>query len=175
MADETPSFWQTSWAWIKKAGQSVLTFLPVVLVVVVGLVLVVLGVKNVQIGGILGKLLGKDKQEGTKAVDVANSVPEDRVDVNGNIIPPGTPDSQGITQAKVVPIETPGLFDDPTQVKIIPPGETTPIVVDLPDGVKAKDVDKVIVVQPEVLVVTVKDSSKVTPQKVDDLLKKYGS
>ena len=49
-----------------------------------------------------------------------------------------------------------------------------PVVVDLPDGVKAKDVDKVVIVSPKVYAVTVKDSSKVTGTDVDDLLAKYG-
>jgi hypothetical protein len=169
-----PSFWQSSWEWVKRAFRAVAAPLPAILLIVGAIILVILGAKNIQIGGLLGKLLGKEKAEGKKVIDVANSIPEGRVDPNGNIIQPGTPDSQGITQAKVVPIEKPGLFDDPTQVKITPPGETKPIVVDLPDGVKAADVDKVIVVQPEVYVVTVKDTSKVTPKKVDDLLQKYG-
>lgn len=172
--DPQPTFWQASWAWIKKAGRALLAPLPAILLIIGAIILVFLGVKNLQIGGLLGKLLGRDKTEGTKAVDIANSVPAGRVDANGNLIQPGTPDSKGVTQAKVVSIETPGLFDDPTQVKIVPPGETKPVVVDLPDGVKAKDVDKIIVVKPEVLVVTVKDSSNLTPQRVDDLLKKYG-
>lgn len=169
-----PSFWQSSWEWVKRAFRAVAAPLPAILLVVGAIILVILGAKNIQIGGLLGKLLGKEKPEGKKVVDVANSVPDGRVDQNGNIIPPGTPDSKGITQAKVVPIEQPGLFDDPSQVKFTPPGETKPVVVDLPDGVKASDVDKIIVVKPEVYAVTVKDSSKVTPQKVDDLLKKYG-
>lgn len=174
MSDEAPSFWQSAWGWIKKAGQTVLAPLPAILIIVGAIVLVMIGTKNVQIGGILGKLFGK-KDEGTKAIDVANSVPADRVDKDGNLIPVGTPDSQGITQAKVVPIQEPGLFDDPSQVKIVPPGGTEPIVVKLPDGVQAKDVDKVIVVKPEVYAVTVKDSSNVSAKDVDDLLSKYGS
>lgn len=163
-----------AWDWTKRAARWAAASLPVVLVVVGAIILLMLGAKNVQIGGVLGKLLGK-KTEGKKTVDVANTVPPERVDEKGNLIPPGVPDSQGTTQAKVVAIEPPGLFDDPSQVKIIPPGETKPVVVDLPDGVKHSDVDKVIVVKPEVLVVTVKDKSGVPASSVDDLLKKYGT
>lgn len=173
MSDST--FWQKVWAWLKATVRWV--WLPVVLILIVAaaIILVAIGVKDIQIGGLLSKILGKEgKDSGKKAVDVANTVPEDRVDKNGNLIPPGTPDSQGVTQAKVVPIEPTGLFDDPTKVKIIPPGATEPVVVTLPDGVKAKDVDKVIIVTPEVYAVTVKDSSKVTASDVTDLLKKYG-
>ena len=174
MSDSEPTFWQTAWDTTKRAVRAVLAVLPAILVVIGALFLVVLGVKNVQIGGLLAKLFGKEGA-GPKAIDVANTVPEGRVDKDGNLIPIGTPDSQGITQAKVVPIEQPGLFDHPGEVKIVPPGETKPVVVKLPDGVKAKDVDKVIVVKPEVYAVTVKDTSKVTPKDVDDLLSKYGS
>ena len=170
-----PTFWQNVWtktkSWARKAG----AFLPAVLVILGAVVLVIFCAKNIQIGWLLGKLFGKeDSKDNKKAIDVANSIPADRVDADGNLIPVGQPDSKGVTQAKVVPIEQPGLFDNPSKVKIIPPGETTPIVVDLPDGVKAADVDKIIVVTPEIMAVSVKDTSKVTPQDVDDLLSKYG-
>lgn len=175
MSDEQPTFWQSAWAWIKRIGHVILAPLPAILIVVGAIILVMLGVKNLQIGGLLGKLFGKKGSEGSKAIDVANSVPEGRVDKDGNLIPIGTPDSQGMTQAKVVPIQQPGLFDDPSEVKIIPPGEKEPVVVKLPDGVKAADVDKVVIVKPDVHVVTVKDNSKVSAKDVDDLLAKYGS
>jgi hypothetical protein len=160
----------TALAWIRKY---LLAPLPALILVAVAIVLVILGFKNIQIGGLLGKLFGKP--EGQKAIDVANSVPDHRVDKNGNLIPIGTPDSKGITQAVVVPVETGGLFSDPTIVKVTPPGEDKPIVVHLPDGVKDSDVHQVVIVKPNVVAVTVKDSSKVTTQTVDDLLTKYGS
>lgn len=166
--------WQAVWEWVKKAARWVAASLPLVLLIVGALILVLLGVKNVQIGGLINKLLGKTADEERKTVDVANTIPKDRVDAKGNLIPIGQPDSQGITQAKVVAIEPTGLFDDPKQVKFVPPGETKPVVVNLPDGVKSSDVDKVVVVSPEVTVVTVKDKSGVTAEHVDDLLKKYG-
>ncbi len=175
MTEEVTSFWADAWAWIKRAARAIAAPLPAILLVVGAVVLVALGVKNLQIGGLLGKLLGKEPPKGPKAVDAANSIPEDRVDPNGHVIPIGAPDSQGQTQAKVVPIESGGLFDRDDQVKIVPPNASEPVVVNLPDGVKAKDVDKVILVQPEVYVVTVHDSSKVAAKDIDDLLLKYGS
>lgn len=159
----------TVWAWIRKY---LLAPLPALLLVAGAIVLVLLGVKNVKIGGLLAKLFGKP--EGQKAIDVANSIPEDRVGKDGKLIPPGTADSQGMTQAVVVPVDTGGLFSDPNVVKVTPPGETKPIVVQLPEGVKSDDVHQVLVVRPDVVAVTVKDSSKVTAKKVDDLLAKYG-
>ena len=162
------SFWVLAWNWIKRY---VLAPLPAILIVAGAILLVVLGARNIQIGGLLGKLFGHKSPEGKKVIDVVNSIPENRVDKNGNLIPIGTPDDKGITQAVVVPIESPGLFSNPDKVVINSGGEK--ITVDLPSGVKAKDVDKVIIVKPEVLAVTVKDTSKVSAQKVDDLLSKY--
>ena len=174
MGDSEPTFWQSVWAWLKKFARWIWAPLVAILLVAGVIILVALGFKP-QIGGLLGKLFGKkDLDEVKKAVDVANSVPKGRVDENGVIIKPGEPDSKGQTQAVVVPIEEPGLFGDPTKVKIIPPGETKPVVLDLPDGVKAKDVDKVIVVKPEVYAVVVTDKSGVKAEDLDSLLEKYG-
>ena len=162
-------FWtEKAWPWIRKY---LLAPLPMILIVAAGILLVVLGVKNVQIGGLLAKLTGR--KEGTKAVDVANTLPEDRVDQDGKVIPVGTPDEKGMTQAVVVPIESPGLFSNPDQVVINHPEEGKK-VIDLPVGVKASDVDKVVVIEPEVVAVTVKPTSKIpSTQRVDDLLAKY--
>jgi hypothetical protein len=158
------------WAWIRKY---LVAPLPIILVVAGAILLVVLGFKNVQIGGILARLTGK-KTDGKKAVEVANTIPEDRVNANGQVIPIGTPDAKGITQAVVVPIEPPSIFSNPDHVVIQDPVEKKPVVVELPEGVKAKDVDKVVVVSPEIHVVTVKNTSTVKAKDVDDLLAKYG-
>lgn len=158
------------WAWVRKY---LFAPLPVFLVVAGAIILVVLGAKNVQIGGILAKLTGK-KTDGKKAVDVANTIPEDRVDAAGKVIPLGTPDAKGLTQAVVVSIEPPGMFSNPDHVVIQDPVANKPVVVELPTGVKAKDVDKVVVVSPEIHVVTVKNTSTVKAKDVDDLLSKYG-
>jgi len=168
---QEPSFWAKAGAWAKKY---LLAPLPILIIVVVGIILVALGFKNIQIGGLIGKLLGRDGGKGTKAIDKANTIPPDRVDKDGNLIPIGEADSKGLTQAKVLPIEPPSVWDDPTKVKIIEPGKDEPTEVILPDGVKAKDVDRVLIIKPEVHVVTVKDKSKVTASDVDDLLAKYG-
>lgn len=143
------------------------------LIVVVAIVLVAMGWKELQIGGLLGRLFGK-KQPPSPVVGVANTVPPDRVDSNGQLIPVGTPDSTGQTQVQVVAVHDPGLFSDPKTVKFTPPGEEKPVEVRLPDGVRNTDVKQVIVVQPQAVVVTVKDNSGISTQKVDDLLQKYG-
>lgn len=171
------SFGQAFWAKVKAIfrwiGLNLLAPGAALVVVLVAIVLVSMGAKELQIGGLLAKLLGRKSPE-QKAVDVANSVDPDRVDGEGRIISPGTPDSKGQTQAVVVPIHEPGLFSNPNTVEFTPPGQTKPIEVQLPDGVTAKDVDKVVIVQPDKFVVTVKDSSGVPAAKVDDLLDKYG-
>lgn len=163
--------------WYKTAGTFIRKYLlapiPILIVVVVAIVLIGLGAKDIQVGGVIGKILGRKGEGGKKAIDVANSIPENRVDDEGNLIPIGKPDSKGITQAKVVPIKKPGLFDDPTQVKITDPETKKDVVVKIPDGVKAKDVDKVVIVTPDVTAVTVKNESKVSAKEVDDLLNKY--
>lgn len=176
---DRPMFWSTVWeklsTWGKWVAQKLLAPGVALIIVVVAVVLVAMGAKDLQIGGLLARLLGK-KAEGDGKIDIANTVDPDRVDKNGKLIPPGTPDSQGSTQAVVVPIENSGgLFSNPDTVKFTPPGEDKPREIKLPDGVTAKDVDKVIVVQPEKFVVTVKDNSKVSGQDIDDLLKKYGN
>lgn len=164
-----PSFIAKVWAFIRKY---LIAPVPVLVLVITAALLVALGVKNVQIGGLIGKLLGKKVSE--KAIDVANSIPDGRLMVDGSLIPLGQPDSQGITQAKVVPIEKPGFFSDPKTIKVTPPGATKPIEVAVPDGVKAKDIEQVVVVNHKVTHVTVKNDSAVKAQDVDELLAKYG-
>ena len=170
-------FWASLWAKVKPfftfVGRKLLAPGAVLIIVLVAVVLFMMGFKNLQIGGLLGKLLGR-KDPSKKAIDVSNTVPKDRVDENGKVIPPGEPDSKGMTQVVVVPIQDPGLFSNPDTVVFTPPGETESVEVQLPDGVKAKDVEQVIVVQPDKYVVTVKDNSGVSAKTVDDLLKKYG-
>lgn len=164
------SVWVRVWAWVRTY---VLAPIPMLVVAGVGIFLVLLGAKNIQVGGLLGRLSGRRK-EGQKAVDAANSIPEDRVHDDGTLIPQGEPDSRGIAQARVVRIEKPGLFGDPSKVKIKDPDTGKKIEIDLPDGVKARDVKRVVVVRPEVTVVEVKSESPVTGRHVDDLLSKYG-
>jgi hypothetical protein len=164
------------WSFIKKVSPKLLGPLAALVVIAVSFLLVTMGFKELQIGGLLGKLLGKkggvDPDKGP-TVETANTIDPKRVDADGKLIPQGTPDSKGDTQAVVVPIQPPGLFSDPTQVVFTAPGNTKPTVIDLPEGVTNKQVDQVIVVQPNVVAVTVKDNSGVSKQTVDDLLSKY--
>lgn len=172
-----PAAQQNVWDHLKTAGLWVWRVLgaPLILLLLVAgaLLLVTLGLKNVQIGGLIGALFGKKGPE-HEALGAANSIPEGRVGPDGKLIPIGTADSKGMAQAAVVSIQSPGLFSNPDTVTFTPPGAAEPVEVKLPDGVKANDVEHVVVVKPGKFVVTVKDSSGVTAKKVDDLLAKYG-
>jgi len=178
-APEKPSWGSRAWESIKSSFSWVTSKaigpILVVVLVIVAIVLVSMGFKELQIGGLIGKLLGKKDPEGEgSVVDVANTVDPDRVGPDGKLIQPGTPDSKGMTQAVVVPITEPGLFSDPKKVVFTEPGKDKPTEIVLPDGVTNKDVDQVVVVKPDVHIVTVKDKSGIPAAKVDDLLAKYG-
>lgn len=162
---------QRAWGFVRRW---LLAPLPALLLIAGAGILFLLGAKNIQIGGLLGKLFGKKvvASDPKVAVQVANSVPDKRIDANGNLLPLDTPDSTGQSQAKVVPIQEPKLFGDPSKVTILP-SDGDPVEVDLPDGVRAKDVDKVILAEPSNLIVTVKDTSGISASAVDDLLTKY--
>lgn len=173
----TPGFWATVWARLRAILSWMATKLlapgVAVIVVIVAVVLVAMGFKELQVGGLLARLLGR-KSDVKADPQVVNTPPPNRVDAEGRLIQPGTPDSKGDTQAVVIPIEqTGGMFSNPTTVRVTPPGTDKPIDVELPDGVRAKDVDKVIIVTPEKVVVTVRDNSGIPAGKIDDLLSKY--
>lgn len=163
----------TIMAGLKRVGQILVGPVLALLVIAGAVLLVSLGLKNLQIGGLLGVLLGK-KNPGDKALGTADSIPEERVSADGKLIPVGQPDSVGMTQVSVVAIDHPGLFSNPDTVTFTPPNGDKPVEVQLPDGVKNADVEHVIVVRPGTFVVTVRDSSGVTTKTVDDLLAKYG-
>jgi hypothetical protein len=172
------STWNKIWGATKKLasqiGIKVIGPILAIVVVVGGFLLLTMGFKELQIGGVLGKLLGKKGDVPKKAVDIANTVDKDRVGSDGKLIQPGTTDAKGMTQAVVVPIKEPGLFSDPKKVEFVAPGETKPTKIELPEGVTNKDVEHVVVIKPEVVAVTVKDKSGISAQKIDDLLTKYG-
>ena len=173
------SFGERTWERIKKAlvwlRTKLLGPIGALLVIVVAILLVSMGYKELQIGGILGKLLGRKNPDNPTPIDLSNSIDKDRVGSTGELIQPGNPDEKGQTQVVVVPIQEPGLFSNPDTVKFTPPGEKKPVEVQLPTGVKNKDVEQVVIVKPSTPVVVVKDTSKITAQRIDDLLKKYGN
>jgi len=148
------SFLKWLWEYVKALIKSVgrwlvrypLAAAATVLVVVGAVLLLVMG-KDVQIGGILGKLFGKDK--GGKGGNARGVPPKDRVDGEGKPIPPGESDEKGFVQAPVYEIKEPGLFDDPDTVTIVHPDKGK-VVIDLPKGVRNKDVKDVVEIEPDV-------------------------
>lgn len=145
----------------------------ILIIVAVALVLVSMGFKELQIGGLVGKLLGRKAPE-KGSVGVANTIPTGRVDGQGNLIPIGQADTKGDVQVQVVPIKAPGLFSDPQTAVFTDPQTKKPDEVSLPDGVKNTQVDQVVIIRPNVLAVTVKDGSGMSAHEIDDLIKKYG-
>lgn len=178
MTDVQPGFWSAFWAGMKSVFRWVGTKLVApgvaVVIVIVAVVLVAMGFKELQVGGLLQKILGI-KGLNTTPVDVASIVPAGRVDPNGKVIPAGISDSGGMTQVFVVPLQAPGLLSNPSTVTFMPPDSDKPVTIDLPTGVKNTDVSQVIVVSPGMYAVTVKDTSGIPSQTVDDLLRKYSS
>jgi hypothetical protein len=170
------NFFARIWAFIRKLSPKVLGPLAALVVIVIAVVLVSIGFKELQIGGVLGKLLGKkggSNPDRGPTVETANSIDPKRVGPDGKLIPEGVPDQQGDTQAVVVPIKPSGLFSDPNTVVFTAPGDDKPTTVVLPTGVTNKQVDQVVVINPTTVAVTVKDNTGVPASKVDDLLKKY--
>ena len=136
--------------------------------IVVGAVLITVFGKNIQIGGLLGKIWGKKPN-----VDPNIRVlpPTERVDGKGDVIPPGQPDDKGYVQTPAsIEIKEPGLFSDDSTITIIHP-ENGEIVLPLPTGVKNKDVESVIEIQPSVFQIKNNDKG-VDANEVLDILGK---
>jgi hypothetical protein len=164
---KTP-FWCLVWGHVK----TILAWIATRILAPGAFILLTMGCKSIKIGGLLGWLFNREMPKDT-VVDVANTIPKGRVDDKGNLIPVGKPDENGNVQVKVVAMEEPGFFSDPTIIKFTPPGEDKSIEVKLPKGVTSDTVDKVVIVKPGVVAVTVKNNG-VSTKTVDDLLKKYG-
>jgi hypothetical protein len=177
------SFWESfknlfvrMWVFIRKLSPKILGPLAALVVIAIAVLLVSIGFKELQIGGLLGKLLGKkggSSPDRGPTVETANSIDPKRIGPDGKLIPEGVPDQTGSTQAVVVPIQPPGLFSDPNTVVFTAPGDDKTTTVVLPTGVTSKQVDQVVVITPSTVAVTVKDNTGIPASKVEDLLKKY--
>jgi hypothetical protein len=125
--------------------------------------------QDMQIGGILDKLWGRKRKSDH---DVRAVPPKDRIDDKGNPIEPGDSDKDGWVQAPEIPIKKPSIFDSPDTIKIIHP-EKGEIEVKLPEGVKNKDVAKVVIIAPNIIEVRNKDKPKIDVDKLlEDLRRK---
>jgi len=145
------TFLKWIWEYLKAVVSSVgkwfirypLAAASAILVIAGGVMLLIMG-KDVQIGGLLGKLFGKNKNSNARGIP-----PKDRIDKDGKPIQPGQSDESGYVQAPVYEIKDPGFFDDPDTVTIIHPDKGK-VVIDLPKGVKNKDVKEVVEMAPDI-------------------------
>lgn len=146
--------------WLKSFVKSKPVALVISLFVVIGGIFLFVFNKNLQIGGILGSLLGQKK------TDLRATVAEDRTDAAGKSIAPGQSDANGYTQAPIsTSIKAPGLFSDPSQLVIDHPvkGKQT---IQLPVGVTNKDVAEVTEIDSNVYEIKNHDSSSVDTKKL---------
>ena len=168
--------------WLKKiwSGASVVVK---VLIVVGAVLLFLVGyafLKEWDIGGWISRLF-KGGPTGKDKIKVANTIPDERVDATGAPIPQGEPDEKGYTQWVVHEAEvSSNPFRDKGKLRVTstvteetpdgPVEKTVSKEIDLPTGVKDKDVVKVVEVKPEVFVVEVQDTSKVSASDLLDEL-----
>ncbi len=156
-------------AFLRSVGNLVLrypvaTALTVILLVVA--IPVFLAGKNLQLGGLLGRLWG------TRKVDARGTVAPDRKKNDGTSIQPGESDENGYVQVpSVTEIEDPGLFSDPSTVTVVH-SDGKKVVVELPEGVKNSDVKEVVVLKPDVKETGNNDKSAIDVGELYELLMK---
>lgn len=115
-----------------------------VFVVIGAVLLMIFGKREIQIGGILGKLWGK------KPIESRVIPPEERKTPDGTPILPGQSDKEGFVQAlPTTTIKNPGLFSDPKIVVIQNAGKE--VKIPLPVGVRNKDVAEVTIIDTNVV------------------------
>ena len=163
LSDRLKTIGACLWKYLLAPGAALLVFVG-------GFILIAIGWKELNVGGLIDRILGRKKDP----LGTANTPPPGRVGADGKPIPIGTPDDHGQVQVPVVPLDKPGIFGDQGSVEVTVPGDSEPTKVQLPTGVEAGDVDQVIVVKPQVTDVTVTDNSGVKPSTVKSLLDKYG-
>jgi len=141
------------WKYIKAVGKTIgkwmlrypLAAAAAVFLIVFALFVALSG-NQLQMGGLIGKLFGKKKQPNTRDVP-----PEKRTDENGKPITPGESDDKGFVQTSTnLEIVEPTIFSDPDTIIVKHP-EKGKIKIDLPQGVKNKDVKEVVLVKPNVI------------------------
>jgi hypothetical protein len=159
------SFFKTLLTWFLRYPAAIVI---TVFVITITLILIVYG-KKIQIGGLLGKIWGKDIN---KYKQIAReTIPVNRVDENGKPIQPGQSDTGGYVQAPVsTDIKESGILSDPNIVEIIDP-EKGEVAIILPTGVKNSDVKEIIIIKPSVYEVKRNDGG-VSIHELDDLIGK---
>jgi hypothetical protein len=108
--------------------------------------------RSFDIGGMLGKLWGKSPTPGVRTAVVAAR------SAHGKLLTPGSPDERGYVQAPVTTeILQPGAFSNPDTITVVHPDKGE-ITILLPTGVKNKDVQEVVEIEPGVYEIKNNDS-----------------
>jgi hypothetical protein len=166
--------WKRALSWIKNAFLTAGRFfvrypfavVGTVLLVALAVLLAVFG-RRLQIGGLLGRLWGRDSPE----PDAVLRPPPGRVDPGtGKPIELGQSDPNGFVQPVAVELKKPGIFSDPDKITVVAPGGKE-VEVKLPTGVKSEDVKQVVMVAPNVFQVANKDRGVDAGKLLEDLKK----
>ena len=139
---------------VKKSTKSLSFLARLPVAIVVGVIVIVLGGilsalgfgDKVNIGGILGQLLGVAKN-GKDPIDIANEVPEGRTDESGEKIDKETTGPEGFEQQKVRRLDkSSGMFRDKQTIEV--GGSQGKETIKLPKGIRDSDVKEVYEVTP---------------------------
>lgn len=163
MWDTIKEAFKTAFDWLLRYPLALIISMGVI---VVAVILLAAGVGDrFNVGGIIGKLFGKRGADDPEdQIKIANEVPEDRVDEDGNKISLETEDEEGWKQKEVKQIDRSGNpFRDKSKIQV-QDGRGNEKILKLPKGVKDLDVEKVIEVKPKVYDIVVKEA----PKPVDD-------
>jgi len=135
-----------------------------ILLVVAAILLAIFG-KKFQIGGLIGKLWGRDPDVNP---NVRVLPPEDRVDKDGNLIMPGESDERGFVQPVATKIKEPGIFDDPNVVTVEHPDKGE-VRIPLPTGIDSSEVEEIVEVAPDVYEVRNRDRGTDVSDLLDEI------
>lgn len=141
----------------------ILTFL-----LVAGAVLLAFFRTNIQIGGLLDLIWGRNRA----TPDVRSIPPAARTDEDGKSIEPGKSDPHGYVQVPVATqIKPSNIFSNPNVLTILHPDKGE-VNLPLPTGVKNSDVSEAMEIAPNVYEVRNLDRSSKAPKALDVLDKK---
>ncbi len=167
------TFLKKAWGVVVRVVKSLFTNLvhhplalaATILILVAAILCLVFG-KTIQVGGLLQKIWGTPQPPSARGV-----VPSGRVDADGKPVAPGQSDDKGYVQAPVSTAILPaGILSDPSTVTVVHPDKGQ-VTIQLPDGVKNKDVQEVVEVAPDVYEVRNNDKG-VKASDLDSLIGK---
>lgn len=164
MSNDKPGFWSKVFDFVLRYPFAIVGS---ILLIATSVFLAVFGQK-LQIGGLLGKLWGKEDETDPNVRVLPSS---GRVDKDGKPISAGESDDRGWTQAPLnVVLKDPGIFSDPN-VLVIDHPEKGEVKIPLPEGVKNADVKQVVEVSPNVYQLSNNDKGVDAGKLLEDLEK----